>query len=177
MKKLFCLLFVAAFCALASSSTFAQTTAVSDQKFQELINEVRQLKAELIRMQANTHRMYLLLEQQRQQQSRVVQITSQLNNTREQLAAMPSKKRTLNAELEAAEKQKEAGLVGEREVKAIKAEIEQFDQREQYLMQRELTLATELQTETATLSDLKIRLDRLDQQLATPSNEPAKKQD
>jgi hypothetical protein len=90
---------------------------------------------------------------------------------------MPSKKRTLNAELEAAEKQKEAGLVGEREVKAIKAEIEQFDQREQYLMQRELTLATELQTETATLSDLKIRLDRLDQQLATPSNEPAKKQD
>jgi hypothetical protein len=44
-------------------------------------------------------------------------------------------------------------------------------------MQRELTLATELQTETATLSDLKIRLDRLDQQLATPSSEPAKKQD
>jgi hypothetical protein len=56
MKKLFCLLFVAAFCVLASSNTFAQTTAVSDQKFQELINEVRQLRAELIGMQANTHR-------------------------------------------------------------------------------------------------------------------------
>ncbi len=177
MKKLFCLLPVVAICMLASSRTLAQTTAVSDQKFQELINEVRQLRAELIQMQANTHRMYLLLEQQRQQQTRVVQITSQLNNTREQLAAMPGKKRTLKAELEAVEKQKEAGLAEERELKAIKAEIERFDQREQYLMQRELTLAAEVQAETALLNDLKTRLDKLDQQLATPSSEPTKKRD
>lgn len=177
MKKLFCLLFVVTFCALVSSATFAQTTAVSDQKFQELVNEVRQLRAELLQMQAQTHPMYFLLEQQRQQQSQVVRITAQLNNVRDQLAVMPSKKRALKTELETAEKQKEAGLVSEREINTIKAEIELFDQREQNLMQQELRLAAELQAETAVLSDLKTRLEKLDQQLAAPSNEPAKKRD
>ena len=39
MKKLFRLFFAVAICVLASSGAFAQTTVVSEQKFDELINE------------------------------------------------------------------------------------------------------------------------------------------
>jgi hypothetical protein len=46
MKKLLCLLFVVVICALASPRVGAQATSVSEQKIDELVNEVRQLRLE-----------------------------------------------------------------------------------------------------------------------------------
>ena len=63
------------------------------------------------------------------------------------------------------------------ELKGLSAEKEDRKQREQILMQRELQLSSELEAERATLNDLKTRLDKLEQEITAPSNEPAKKRE
>ncbi len=177
MKKWFSLLFVVALCVLASSSVVAQTTVVSEQKFEELINEVRQLRLEVQRLSASAQRMQLLLDRSRTQQEQVTRLTQQLNDARAQLNQTRWEQSRLKTESEQAEKQKAAGLRGEDELKAISAAGEELKQREQNLMQRELQLSSELELERTTLNDLKTRLDKLEQEIATPSSEPAKKRD
>ncbi len=177
MKKLFCLLFVVAVCVLASSATFAQTTAVSEQKFDELVNEVRQLRLEVQRLSTSAQRMQLLLERTRAQQEIVTRTTQQLNNAREQLTEIRMQQSHITAAVEDAEKQKAAGLKSEPEVKQLLLEKEVVKQREQTLLQRELQLSSDLQAETVTLNDLKTRLDKLENEIAMPTSEPAKKKD
>ncbi len=177
MKKWFSLVFFVAISVLASSSTTAQTTAVSEQKFEELISEVRQLRLEVQRLNASAQRTQLLLERSRSQQETVSRLTQQLNETRGQLNQTRWEQSRLKTEAEQAEKQKAAGLKGEDEVKALLAAGEELKQREQNLLQRELQLSSELQAESANLNDLKTRLDKLEQEIVMPSTEPAKKRD
>ena len=175
MKTLFNLFFVVAICVLAWTSTFAQTTAVSEQKFDELVNEVRQLRLEVQRLSVSAQRIQLLLDRLRTQQEQVTRMTQQLNESREQLNQIRLDQSRLNAAIENAEKQKAAGLNGEAELKQINVEKEVLKQREQTLIQRELQLSSELQTESVTLNDLKTRLDKLEQEIAMPGSEPTKK--
>lgn len=177
MKKLFRLYFAVAICVLASSGAFAQTTAVSEQKFDELVNEVRQLRLEVQRLSASAQRIQLLLDRSRTQQEQVTRLTQQLNEARAQLNQTRWEQARLKTEAEQAEKQKAAGLRGEDELKATIAAGEELKQREQNLMQRELQLSSELELERATLNDLKTRLDKLEQEIAMPSSEPVKKRD
>ena len=177
MKKLFCLFFAVAICVLASSGAFAQTTAVSEQKFDELVNEVRQLRIEVQRLSVSAQRIQLLLDRSRTQQEQVARLTQQLNEARAQLNQTRWEQSRLKIESEQAEKQKAAGLKGEDELKALLAVGEELKQREQNLMQRELQLSSELELERTTLNDLKTRLDKLEQEIATPSTEPAKKKE
>ena len=177
MKKLFYLLFVVVVCTLASSSTFAQTTVVSEQKFDELVNEVRQLRIEVQRLSASAQRMQLLLDRSRTQQEIVTRLSQQLSETRDQLNQARLDQSRLNAMIEDVEKQTAVGLKSKEELKAVSAEIGDRKQREQILLQRELQLSSELEAERATLNDLKTRLDKLEQDIATPSSEPAKKRE
>lgn len=177
MKKLFCLLFVVAICMLASSSAFAQTTAVSDQKFQELVNEVRQLRIEVQRLSTSAQRMQLLLERTRSQQEQVVRLTQQLTGVRDELSSVRARRGLLKVAFDEAEKAEKAGLKSDAEMKALNAELGNLAQFEQRLADREVQVASELELERATLNDLKTRLDKLEQEIATPNNEPAKKQD
>ena len=177
MKKLFRLLFVVALCGLASSHAFAQTTMVSEQKFDELVNEVRQLRIEVQRLSASAQRMQLLLDRLRTQQEQVIRLTQQLRETQDQLNQARLDQSRLNAMTEHFEKQKAAGLTSDEELKSLSAEKEDRKQREQILLQRELQLSSELEAERATLNDLKTRLDKLEQEISTPSSEPAKKRD
>jgi DNA repair exonuclease SbcCD ATPase subunit len=176
MKRLVCLLFVVAVCALVSPHTLAQTTAVSDQKFQELVNEVRQLRIEVQRLSTSAQRMQLLLERSRSQQEQVVRLTQQLGNVRDELSAVRDRQSTLKVALEEAEKVHKTGLKSDAEMKAISAELSNLSQFEQRLSDRELQLTSELELERSTLNELKTRLDKLEQEIATPSAEPAKKQ-
>lgn len=177
MKKRFCLLFVVAVCVLASSATFAQTAAVSEQKFDELVNEVRQLRIEVQRLSASAQRMQLLLERTRSQQEIVTRTTQQLNNAREQLTEIRMQQSHITAAVDHAEKQNTAGLKSEPEVKQLLLEKEIIKQREQALMQRELQLSSDLQAETVMLNDLKTPLDKLENEITVPSSEPAKKRE
>ncbi len=179
MKKLFCLLFVTAICVLASSKTSAQTVAssISEQKFEELISEVRQLRIEVQRLSTSAQQMQLLLERTRSQQEQVVRLTQQLSNVRDELSEIRARQTNIKDALAEAEKRKEVGEVSPREVNALNAQQRELNQREQRLSERELQLASELELERATLNDLKTRLDKLEQEIATPSSEPAKKQE
>ena len=177
MKKWFSLLFVVALCVLASSSVVAQTTVVSEQKFEELISEVRQLRIEVQRLNASAQRVQLLLERSRSQQEIVSRLTQRLSDARDELGGIRGRQTKMTELLENAEKRKEAGLQGEAELKAISAELGELKQREQRLSERELQLSSELQAESANLNDLKTRLDKLEQEIATPSSEPTKKRD
>jgi chromosome segregation ATPase len=175
MKKLFCLLFVMTICMLASPSTFAQTTGVTERKFDELVNEVRQLRLEVQRLSASAQRMQLLLDRSRSQQELVTRLTQQLGDTRDQINQARLDQSRLTAMIEHFEKQKAAGLKSDEELKSLSAEKEDRKQREQILLQRELQLSSELEAERATLNDLKTRLDNLEQEIATPNSEPTKR--
>lgn len=177
MKRLFCLLFVVVVCSLASSPTMAQTTAVSDQKFQELVNEVRQLRLEVQRLSTSAQRMQLLLERTRSQQEQVVRLTQQLTGVRDELSHVRGRQSTLKVALDEAEKGFKAGLKSDAEMKAISAELSNLSQFEQRLSERELQLSSEWELERSTLNDLKTRLDKLENEIAMPTNEPAKKRD
>lgn len=171
------LLFAVMICGLASSNAFAQTTVVSEQKFDELVSEVRQLRIEVQRLSVSAQRIQILLDRARSQQEQVTRLAQQLNDTRGQLNQTRWEQSRLKAESEQLEKQKAAGLKGEEELKHLLAAAEELKQREQNLMQRELQLSGEVELERATLNDLKSRLDKLEQEIAAPGNEPAKKRD
>ncbi|HEX4945362.1 MAG TPA: hypothetical protein VFZ34_01700 [Blastocatellia bacterium] len=177
MKKLFCLLFVVAVCTLALPITFAQTTAVSDQKFDELIKEVRQLRLEVQRLSTSAQRMQLLLERARSQQEQVVRLTQQVSNVRDELSGVRARLTNLKDALAEAEKGKEAGMISPREINALNAEQRELNQREQRLSARELQLASEWELERSTLNELKTRLDKLENEIAMPTSEPTKKRD
>lgn len=179
MKKsiLLSLLFAVTICALASSKASAQTVSspLSDQKFQELVNEVRQLRIEVQRLSTSAQRLQLLLERARSQQEQVVRLAQQLSSVRDELSGIRARQTNLKDALAEAEKGKEMGTVGPSEINALNAEQRELNQREQRLSERELQVASELELERATLNDLKTRMDKLEQEIAAPSSEPAKK--
>ena len=177
MKKLFCLLFTVTFCTLASSAASAQASGVSEQKFQELVNEVRQLRLEVQRLSTSAQRMQLLLDRLRSQQEVVTRLSQQLSETRDQSNQARLDQSRLNAMTEHFEKQKAAGLKSDEELKSLNVEKESLKQREQTLLQRELQLSSELEAERSTLNDLKTRLDKLENEITMPSGEPAKKRE
>ena len=131
MKKSFCLLFLVAVCTLVSSNTFAQTTSVSDQKFQEPVNEVRQLRIEVQRLSTSAQRMQLLVERSRSQQEQVVHLTQQLGNVRDELSSIRARQSTLKVAFDEAEKDHKAGLKSNAEMNAISAELRNLNQFEQ----------------------------------------------
>jgi DNA anti-recombination protein RmuC len=121
--------------------------------------------------------MQLLLERARSQQEQVVRLTQQLGGVRDELSAVRGRQSTLKVALDEAEKAQKAGLKSDAEMNAINAELSNLNQFEQRLSERELQLASELELERATLNELKTRLDKLEQEIATPSGEPTKKKD
>lgn len=181
MKKSFvCSLFFAlGFCCVLSATASAQTTSpgVSEKKFEELISEVRQLRLEVQRLSASAQVTQILLEQWRSQQEVVTRLTQKLAETRNGLVSNRNGQMNLRQILENEEKRKELGLTDETKVKGMKEELNALSQHEQVLVDQELQLSSETRAERSNLNDLKTRLDKLVQELAVPSSEPAKKRE
>lgn len=155
--------------ALAQSSNSSSLARPdSDQILKEILNEVRQLRADLQRLNVNAHRTQALLDRMKVQQEQVVRLTREIGNVRDELLAIQHRQVRIKEALEMLEKQKNAGLVKEEEVKVAAAELEELKQREQWLMEREPQLSSELDLTRATLAQLNARLDELEQELLTP---------
>lgn len=164
----------------AFAQTGTQTNASrteSDQVLKEILNEVRQLRADLQRLNVNAHRTQALLDRMKVQQEQVIRLTREIGNVRDELLAIQHRQVRIKEALEMLEKQKNAGLVKEEEVKVVASELEELKQREQRLMEREPQLSSELDSTRATLAQLNSRLDELEQELLTPpaSQTPTKK--
>ncbi len=164
--------------AFAQSSVSANSArADSDQILKDILNEVRQLRADLQRLNVNAHRTQALLDRIKVQQEQVVRLNREVGNVRDELAGVRNRQAKIKDALELLEKQKAAGMVREEEVKAVAAELEELKQREQMLTEREPRLSAELDLARATLAQLNARLDELEQELLTPpaGQSPTKK--
>jgi hypothetical protein len=165
---------------LSSLTAFGQAASVrsdSDQTLKEILNEVRHLRADLLRLNVNAHRTQALLDRMKVQQEQVVRLTREVGNVRDELIAVRNRQIRVKDAIEAMEKQKAVGLglAGEKELKALISEMEELKQREQVLVDREPLVSAELDSTRATLTELNARLDELEREIATPPATQPKK--
>jgi len=163
----------------AQSEAAAKPSPKQEQILKELVDEVRQLRLEVRRMTANVYRAQTMIERLRMQQEIVNRLTIELSKVRVQLADLKSERVGLKAKAAEIEKKYEVGSLPESEVNAVKATIEQLNQREPNLTEREYQLAGELNVERGNLEELNRRLDQIERELLTSSkveeDKPGKK--
>jgi DNA repair exonuclease SbcCD ATPase subunit len=164
---------------LANLSARAQSTPSTgparsgpDPVLQDILIEIRQLRADLLRLNINARRTQALLDRMKVQQEQVVRLTRELGNLRDELASARARQLRTKDALDSAEKRHAAGLVGDAELKALSAELQSLQEREQALAESEPILNTELTSAQGNLAQLNARLDDLEREIAAPAPEP-----
>lgn len=164
MKRLVVCLSVLIVCTLwfTPANSFAQTApATSEQSLQELVKEVRQLRAALQRMSATAYKGQVMLERLKLHQEQVTRIQRELRDTRDQLSDLRSQEQKVREMLKRVDSDVSTGVASEKERVSFKAEYRAINQRRQQAMMRESELATELQTERAKLNEINDKLNVL----------------
>jgi uncharacterized coiled-coil DUF342 family protein len=164
LSTFFCLI---ALVALSSQKSYAQSDSRSSQSDQlqllkELLNEMRQLRAELSRMNSNAYRAQLLVERMKLQQDQVNRLAAELNQVNSEVGELQSSRPGLNGKIEDLEKQFRNGLIAPSDVKSAKDALERLGQREQRLHERDSQLSAELNTARVNLEALKARLNEIE---------------
>lgn len=147
-------------CGGASAQT-AKPAPTSEQSLQELVTEVRQLRATLQRMNAAVYKGQVMLERLKLQQEQVTRISKELTEVRETVQEVRMQLQRMKDMLGRAEPRVEGGAANADEVAGLKGELDLVSQREQRLSMRETQLAGELEAEKAKLNDLNNRLNAL----------------
>jgi predicted nucleic acid-binding Zn-ribbon protein len=164
MKRLLVCLSVLIFCSLflTPANSFAQvTTATSEQSLQELVKEVRALRATLQRMSTTVYKGQVMLERLRLHQEQVMRIERELRDTRDNLSDLRSEEQKVREKLKRMDADVNAGVVSDRERASFKAEYRAINQRQNQAMSRETQLAAELETERAKLKEINDKLNVL----------------
>ena len=138
----------------------------SNQILRDVLNELRQLRADLLRLNIHAYRTQSLIDRRKVQQELALRLNRDLDNARNELAAIRSRREGLKDGLEVLEKKKAAGIVGDDEIKALTAELEELKERERGLREREPMLSVELNASRTALAQLDARLDDLEQEFA-----------
>lgn len=128
----------------------------------ELLTEVRGLRAELGQAVSTSIRTQLLVARLQLQEQRFNLIARQLTETREQIATIEQGRAALAAQLKAFDE------MSEEEQKAfepLKAIVEQGQQREQQLRTQEAALAAQLAAEQSRWTEFNERLDAVEKEL------------
>jgi chromosome segregation ATPase len=156
----------------AAGNTRAQSNAQSnpqqsgqEKMIQELLSEVRQLRIAIQRMSISTYQAQILAERLRLQQEQVNRLTKDLSSVKNELGDLKAVEVELKLKLAEAERQYDAGLLTDAEIKAVKAREDGRKLREQALTEREAQLSGELSTEQANLADLNRRMDALEHEM------------
>jgi chromosome segregation ATPase len=128
----------------------------------DLVTEVRGLRAELNQAVSTSIRTQLLVARLQLQEQRFNLIARQLTETREEIAKIEQSRAFLAAQL------KPFGEMSEEAQKAfepLKAIVEQGQQREQELRAQEASLSSQLAAEQARWTEFNDRLDAVEKQL------------
>lgn len=133
----------------------------SEQSLQELVTEVRQLRATLQRMNAAVYKGQVLLERLKLQQEQVTRISRDVAQVREEIQELKSVQQRIKEQIPRVQEGVEAGVKHASEIAEMKRELDQLSQREHWSMMRETRLNTELDAERATLNDLNEKLNAL----------------
>ena len=168
---------LATFCLIVPATAFAQssktTEAVSSNDnaiIRVLLDEVHLLRLALEQKNTTSSRLQVLVERVRLQQEMVSRQIKDLDEVRNKLVELKiSQLRTTDAikELEAQFRSESFPIRRaelDKQIKALKAEQEPFQQRQQRLQEQETQMASQLQIEQAKLRDLNDRLDALEQE-------------
>jgi DNA repair exonuclease SbcCD ATPase subunit len=169
--SLVCLFTLVMSVAVMVDTASAQTSAnasrpTSDQSLQELVKEVRQLRATLQSINAAVYKGQVMIERLRLQQEQVSRTSRDLTDVRENLSELRGQQHRLRDLLSRVEGGVETGVKHPSEVSSIKSELEMINQRELRLSARESQLANELEIERVKLNDLNHRLNALELELA-----------
>lgn len=152
---------------LVAHTAFAQTTHVGgarsqEQSLQDLVNEVRQLRAMLQRINVTTYKTSVLMERLKSQHDVVARQTRDLEEIRERLGAARSEIMKLKEVVKSGESGVSAGTANPEIVAKYKLELEEAIETEQRLVMRESQLINELSTTRQKLAELNSRLDNLE---------------
>jgi len=172
---LFCII---GFYLFAPQQSYAQSGASSavnksnqEQIVQEILSEVRQLRVEVQRLKASAYQTQVVIERLRLQQDQVARLTREIGEVRERIGETKTRQAKMNVALEETEKQVEAGVTPQSELKKISGEIEELKRREERLIEQESQLSTELDAERVKLITLNRRLDELGQEMTSAGDE------
>jgi hypothetical protein len=161
-----------------SSSSTNRPGRTQEQLMQELLNEMRQLRIAFQRLSLTSYRTQVMMERLRLQQEQVSRINTELSAVRSKLGEVRAQNSRMQSVMGDTEDKVESGISPPGEVNAIKAALEEFRKLEQTLIEREIELSNELNTERANLGDLNQRLDALEREMVltgADETKPAKK--
>lgn len=182
MKSLIasCLLCLGIICFVAPSASRAQSSqtpsADSERVMKALLEEVRQLRIALERINLSAYRAQIMVERMRAQQERVERLRRDLESVRNQMNELKLSQEQMAGLSKDVEAQMNAGKIDEVEYKMLKNQLEQHTQREQQLREREIQLNTELDIERNNLLALNDRLDALEREMAAMLHDDKSKQ-
>ena len=164
-----CLFVVFASFLVTPETALAQSTAsrpTSEQSLQELVREVRQLRATLQRINVAMYKGHVMIERLKLQQEQVSRITRELTQIREDVSEIRGQQVKYRELLKRIEARVEVGMKDSIDLVTVKTELQNMSQREQRLSMRETQLVNELELERAKLNDLNDRLNALELELA-----------
>jgi hypothetical protein len=138
----------------------------------ELLSEVRGLRADLQQMATISVRAQLLVGRLQLQEQRINVLAAQVNDVRRLIDIKQSGQVPLTLELKRSEEASRSGSVGSEEQKhledvvpRLKAQLGQMQKEEQQLHLQETELSNQLATEQGRWIDFNSRLDELERQL------------
>ena len=164
MKRLVVCLSVLFVCSLflTPESSFAQAQpATSEQSLQELVKEVRQLRATLQRMNVALYKGQVMLERLKLHQEQVNRMERELRETRDSLSEMRLEEGKLKEMLSQTDAGVQTGVIHERERTSLKAELRMMNRRQQRAMARDAELSSEIAAEREKINELNQQLNTL----------------
>lgn len=170
--SLVCFLFLlVSFCvtpgkALAQATSTNASRPTSEQSLEELVREVRQLRATLQRINSAMYKGQVMIERLKLQQEQVTRVSRELASIREELSEVRGRQSRFKEALPNMEASVDAGTRKREELQDLKMQLDVFKEREERLTTRETRLSNELELERAKLNDLNDRLNALELELA-----------
>ena len=179
MKRfIWCLFLAITFLLTVSNTGLAQNSAnesLQDQVMKDLLSEVRLLRQDLRKLSSTTYRAHTMIERVRIQQSQVNRLMIELSNVRGQLASIKSRRLELKEQIKELQRRWDAGTIPEAELIKAKRALADMDQREPDLTVKESELAGQLIIERTNLDALNKRLDDIEQELLSITQEDDKR--
>lgn len=179
MKRfIWCLFLTITFLLTVSNTGLAQNSekeSPPDQVMKDLLSEVRLLRQDLRKLSSTTYRAHNMIERLRIQQSQVNRLAAELSNVRGQLASIKSGRLELKEQIKELQKRWDLGTIPESELITAKRALADMDQREPDLTVKESELVGQLIIERANLEALNKRLDDIEQELLSITQDDDKR--
>jgi DNA repair exonuclease SbcCD ATPase subunit len=146
-----------------------------DKTLQDILNEIRLLRADLLRSTSAFHRSQMLLDRIRVEQDQIVELNRQLSETREKIGALNREQAKQRAAVEEAMRKRAVGAISDAAVNEVTAEYDSLDREQQILAEAEKRVNAAINAVQATLLNLNARLDAIDREMGSGDDAKEKK--